>query len=124
METPESIRLSLQKGEWVTSLDFSGAYFPTHYQALPFGLSIASGKTQLLSRAFHVPDRSADCNQLLSGHLHKRPVQWHLKNNFHIPESMKKHSLIPKFLHSHSSVQGAKAMAVYTLSRSWEGLDL
>ena len=27
METPESIRLSLQKGEWVTSLDFSDAYF-------------------------------------------------------------------------------------------------
>ena len=27
METPESIRLSLQQGEWVTSLDFSYAYF-------------------------------------------------------------------------------------------------
>ena len=27
METPESIRLSLQQGEWVTSLDFSDAYF-------------------------------------------------------------------------------------------------
>ena len=27
METPETIRLSLQKGEWVTLLDFSDAYF-------------------------------------------------------------------------------------------------
>ena len=27
METPETIRLSLQKGEWVTCLDFSDAYF-------------------------------------------------------------------------------------------------
>ena len=27
METPESIRLSLQPGDWVTSLDFSDAYF-------------------------------------------------------------------------------------------------
>ena len=27
METPETIRLSLQQGEWVTSLDFSDAYF-------------------------------------------------------------------------------------------------
>ena len=27
METPESIMLSLQQGEWVTSLDFSDAYF-------------------------------------------------------------------------------------------------
>ena len=61
METPESIRLSLQQGEWVTSLDFSDAYFHIpispnskkflrfHYQgqtfqfrALPFGLLTAS----------------------------------------------------------------------------------
>ena len=60
METPESIRLSLQPGEWVTSLDFSDAYFHIpispnsrkflrfHFQnqtfqfrALPFGLSTA-----------------------------------------------------------------------------------
>ena len=60
METPESIRISLQQGEWVTSLDFSDAYFHiaispnsrkflrVHYQdqtfqfwALPFGLSTA-----------------------------------------------------------------------------------
>ena len=27
METPETIRLSLQAGEWVTSLDFSDTYF-------------------------------------------------------------------------------------------------
>ena len=60
METPETIRLSLQQGEWVTSLDFSDAYFhiPVHvksrkylrfhfqnqsyqFRALPFGLSTA-----------------------------------------------------------------------------------
>ena len=35
METPETIRLSLQKGEWVTSLDFSDAYFhiPVHVKS-------------------------------------------------------------------------------------------
>ena len=35
METPETIRLSLQQGEWVTSLDFSDAYFhiPVHNQS-------------------------------------------------------------------------------------------
>ena len=27
METPETIRLYLQRGEWVTLLDFSDAYF-------------------------------------------------------------------------------------------------
>ena len=60
METPETIRTSLQKGEWVTSLDFSDAYFhiPIHprsrkymrfflnkrayqFTALPFGLATA-----------------------------------------------------------------------------------
>ena len=36
METPETIRVSLHKGEWVTSLDFSDAYFhiPIHPQLL------------------------------------------------------------------------------------------
>ena len=35
METLETIRLSLQKGEWVTSLDFSDAYFhiPINYRS-------------------------------------------------------------------------------------------
>ena len=60
METPETIRLSLQQGEWVTSLDFSDAYFyipishrsrkylrfhikgqTFQFTALPFGLSTA-----------------------------------------------------------------------------------
>ena len=60
METPETIRTSLQVGEWVTSIDFNDAYFhiPIQHQsrkymrlhiqgqfyqfkALPFGLSTA-----------------------------------------------------------------------------------
>ena len=60
METPETIRTSLQVGEWVTSIDFKNTYFhiPIHsqsrkymrfhiqghsyqFKALPFGLSTA-----------------------------------------------------------------------------------
>ena len=60
METPETIRLSLQTGEWVTSLDFSDAYFHIpiaqrsrkylrfhlnkvtyQFKSLPFGLATA-----------------------------------------------------------------------------------
>ena len=60
METPETIRLSLKTGEWVTSLDFSDAYFHIpiaprsrkylrfflfhqtfQFTALPFGLATA-----------------------------------------------------------------------------------
>ena len=66
METPETIRISLQQGEWVTSLDFSDAYFhiPIHtgsrkflrfhfqnqsyqFRALPFGLSTAPMELEL-----------------------------------------------------------------------------
>ena len=61
METPETIRTSLQQGEWVTSIDFKDAYFHKpiqeqfrkylrfhvqgqtyQYKALPFGLSTAA----------------------------------------------------------------------------------
>ena len=60
METPETIRTSLQQGEWVTSIDFKDAYFHRpiqessrkylrfhvegqtyQFKALPFGLSTA-----------------------------------------------------------------------------------
>ena len=60
METPETIRSSLQQGEWVTSVDFQDAYFHIpiqeqsrkylrfhvqgqtyQFKALPFGLSTA-----------------------------------------------------------------------------------
>ena len=60
METPETIRTSLQPGEWVTSIDFKDAYFHIpiqeqcrkylrfhiggqtyQFKALPFGLSTA-----------------------------------------------------------------------------------
>ena len=60
VETPETIRTSLQQGEWVTSIDFKDAYFHVpiqeqsrkyqrfhvqgqtyQFRALPFGLSIA-----------------------------------------------------------------------------------
>ena len=60
IETPETIRVSLKKGEWVTSLDFSDAYFHIpisqrsrnylrfflgkksyQFTALPFGLATA-----------------------------------------------------------------------------------
>ena len=60
METPETIRTSLQRGEWITSVDFKDAYFHIpiqeqsrkylrfhvqgqtyQFKALPFGLSTA-----------------------------------------------------------------------------------
>ena len=69
METPETIRTSLQQGEWVTSIDFKDAYFhipiqeqsrkylrfhvqgPTYqFKALPFGLSTASMEFTVIAK--------------------------------------------------------------------------
>ena len=69
METPETIRLSLQQGEWVTSIDFKDAYFHIpkqeqsrkylrfhvqgqtyQFKALPFSLSTAPLKIPLVAK--------------------------------------------------------------------------
>ena len=69
METPETIRTSLQAGEWVTSIDFKEAYFhipihsqsrkymrfhlqgrPYQFKALPFGLSTAPMEFTVVAR--------------------------------------------------------------------------
>ena len=223
METPETIRTSLQKGEWVTSIDFKDAYFHIpiqeqsrkylrfHFQgqtyqfkALPFGLSTAPMEftiiakevklmaiqngirihqylddwlvratshrvclqhTQVLVRMCRhlgwlvnvekselepkqvfnfvgyqfdlesgwvrpTPDRwqslqekilelisrpACSVRELMSliglltatekqvhlGRLHMRPIQWHLKRNWRIPESLEKRIPLPRSLHPH-----------------------
>ena len=69
METPESIRVSLQQGEWVTSIDFRDAYFHIpinqlsrkfmrfhvqgktyQFKALPFGLATAPMEFTVVAR--------------------------------------------------------------------------
>ena len=39
--------------------------------------------------------------QVHLGRLHMRPIQWHLKNNWRVPESLEKIIPIPKSLHPH-----------------------
>ena len=39
--------------------------------------------------------------QVWSGRLHMRPIQWHLKRHWHIPEVLEKAILVPQSLHSH-----------------------
>ena len=223
METPETIRTSLQVGEWVTSIDFKDAYFhiPIHsqsrkymrfhlqggsyqFKALPFGLSTApmeftvvakEVKLMALQKGIRIhqylddwlvrastlhtclqhtqtlvtlcqelgwlvnkekselapkqvfnfvgyqfdlkegkvrpteerwqaltdkirsmmsdpvcPVRkfmsligllTATEKQVHLGRLHMRPIQWHLKNNWRVPESLEKVIPVPKSLHPH-----------------------
>ena len=35
------------------------------------------------------------------GQLHMRPIQWHLRNNWRVPESLEKVILIPRSMHPH-----------------------
>ena len=223
METPETIRTSLQAGEWVTSIDFKDAYFhiPIHsqsrkymrfhlqgrsyqFKALPFGLSTApmeftvvakevklmalqkgirthqylddwlvrasthdtclqhtqtlvtlcqelgwlvnkekselvpkqvfnfvgyqfdlkEGKVRPTEQLWQtltnkirsiLSDPPCPVRQFMSliglltatekqvhlGRLHMRPMQWHLKNNWRVPESLEKVIPVPKSLHPH-----------------------
>ena len=223
METPETIRLSLQQGEWVTLLDFSDAYFHIpinpgsrkylrfhlnnqsyQFTSLPFGLSTApleftkvvkEVKLMAQARGIRIHQYLDDwlvrapceetclrhtqtlldlcCNlgwvvnrskselvpqqvfnfvgyrfdfsqglvkptqerwmsltqkinfllgletcsvrqfmsliglltamekQVVSGRLHMRPIQWHLKRCWHVPESLEKVIPLPKSLHVH-----------------------
>ena len=39
--------------------------------------------------------------QVHLGRLHMRPIQWHLKNNWWVPESLEKVIPIPRSLHPH-----------------------
>ena len=39
--------------------------------------------------------------QVLLGRLHMRPIQWHLKNNWRVPESLEKVIPVPRWLHLH-----------------------
>ena len=39
--------------------------------------------------------------QVNLGRLHMRPIQWHLKNNWRVPESLEKVIPIPRSLHPH-----------------------
>ena len=223
METPETIRTSLQQGEWVTSIDFKGAYFHIpiqeqsrkylrfhvqgqtyQFKALPFGLSTAPLEFTVVAKEVklmaihngirthqylddwlvrarshqvclqHTQDLMKICQELgwlvnlekselepkqildfvgyqfdikvgwvrpilerwqnlqdkigeiLSlpgclvwqfmsliglltatekqvylGRLHMRPIEWHLKNNWRVPESLEKVIPIPRSLHPH-----------------------
>ena len=39
--------------------------------------------------------------QVVSGRLHMRPIQWHLKNHWHVPEVLEKRIPLPRSLYPH-----------------------
>ena len=98
METPETIRTSLQIGEWVTSIDFKDAYFhisihsqsrkymrfhiqgQSHqFKALPFGLSTAPG--------VHSGGQRGHTDGLTEGYKNP-PIPRRLVGESHIPPNL------------------------------------
>ena len=53
--------------------------------------------------AVHVPYRPSNSHRKTNppGRFHMRPIQWHLKNNWRVPESLEKVIPIPRSLHPH-----------------------
>ena len=62
------------------------------------GNTVGSG---LPGPTIHVSHRSTHSNkkQVHLGRLHMRPIQWHLKNNWRVPESLEKVIPVPRSLH-------------------------
>ena len=59
--------------------------------------------TGLPGLGIHVLDRllTATEKHVHLGRLHTRPIQWHLKNNWRVPESLEKVIQVPRSLHPH-----------------------
>ena len=73
---------------WQTLIDkiqsiLSGPVFPVRQFMSLIGLLTATEK------------------QVHLGRLHMRPIQWHLKNNWRVPESQEKVIPVPRLLHPH-----------------------
>ena len=59
--------------------------------------------TGLPGPGIHVLDRLLTSTEkhVNLGRLHMRPIQWHLKNNWRVPESLEKVIQVPRSLHPH-----------------------
>ena len=112
METLETIRTSLQKGEWVTSIDFKDAYFYVpiqeqsrkyfgfhiqgwtyQFKALPFGLSTAPMAFTIIAKEVKLHDGSTEGYK-------DPPILRRLVGVSHIPPS-----LSPAYTGSSENVQ-------------------
>ena len=65
-------------------------------------LSILSGPVCLVRQFMSLIGLlTATEKQVHLGRLHMRPIQWHLKNNWRVPESLEKVIPVPRSLHPH-----------------------
>ena len=76
---------------------------PEHWQTLTDKIkSILSGPVCTIRQFISLIGLlTATEEQVHLGRLHMRPIQWHLKNNWSVPESLEKVIPVPRSLHPH-----------------------
>ena len=142
METPETIRISLQQGEWVTSLDFSDAYFHIpvyvksrkylrfHFQnqsyqfrALSFGLSAAPKEFTCVVKEVKLmaQSRGIRIHQFLDDWLIRAPTKESCHQGTQSLLSLWYNFKLAQYV---SPVSDPNAWAVDALTVSWEALDM
>ena len=106
METPETIRTSLQQGEWVTSVDFKDAYFhiPIQEQSRKY-------------LRFHVQGWTYQFKALLPNVFQQICIRWHFPQ-IDLFATRFNHKL-PQFV---SPVPDSLAVAVDALTLPWEDI--
>ena len=107
--------VNLEKSELVLQQEFNfvGYHFdlsqglvkPTleRWQALPLKIKMLMNKDHCSARQFMflIGLLTATEKQVVSGCLHMRPIQWHLKNHWYVPETLDKRILLPSALYPH-----------------------
>ena len=65
--------------------------------------SVNAVRSGVSGLALHVPHSllTVTEKQVHLRRLHMRPIQWHLKNNWRVPESLEKVMQVPRLLHPH-----------------------
>ena len=75
---------------------------PERWQVLTTKIqAILSGLVCPVRQFMSLIDLTATEKQVHLGRLHMRPIQWHLKNNWRVPESLEKVISVPRSLQPH-----------------------
>ena len=84
----------------------TGRVLPTHDRWTdnpPREVEVHKKPEELYGQAVYVSHRTVHSNekQVWSSRLHMRPIQWHLKRHWHVPEVLEKVIPVPQALHPH-----------------------
>ena len=94
--------------EEISEISCTGSDIPVQSTAIRFVHSThgvycnsQGGETDVHTQGYKIGLLTATEKQVHLGRLGMRPIQWHLKNNWRVPESLEKVIPIPRSLHPH-----------------------